>query len=163
MKRDVLRALVCVAATLSVAGCSGTEEPPTALRADRAEGGRSASAQTPSRPVSIEDEYLAIASSEPGFAGLYLDEDLIPVLVSSGPQLSESAKSRVLARVAARSGGVFPSITQSRVLSARYSWLELDAIRSQVRGVVNASGIPLGVGIDVKKNALVLRLSLIHI
>lgn len=50
-------------------------------------------------------------------------------------------KSRVLARVAARSGA-FSSITQSRVQSARYSWLELDAIRSQVRNVVNLSGIP---------------------
>lgn len=153
--RFVQRVLGFVAATLLVAGCSATQETPTAVQADRAEGGRSAAARVPSRPMSIEDEFVAIAESEPGFAGLYLDEDLIPVLVSRGPQLSESAKSRVLARVAARSGA-FSSITQSRVQSARYSWLELEAIRSQVRDVVNASGIPLGVGIDVKKNALVL-------
>ncbi|MCU0616113.1 MAG: S1 family peptidase [Gemmatimonadaceae bacterium] len=106
-------------------------------------------------PGSIEDEYLAIAADEPRFAGLYLDDDLVPVLVSAGSPLSELSKARVLSRVALRSGA-FSSVTSHRVRPARYSWLELDMFRKKVRVMIGSSKIPLGVGIDVKKNALVL-------
>lgn len=145
--------LVLVASMFSA--CATGDVLPTDASSGSVFDLRRADVASRSGPPSIEDDFRVIAQTDPDFAGIYLDDELVPVVVSARRALSAEGSFRARARVAAKSGA-FSAAAAARQVVACYSWIELDSLREVVRAGIRSSMVPLGVGIDVKENQLLL-------
>ena len=86
--------------------CSLDQEVPTSAAGAGLSVRAIVRATVPAGPLSIEDEFRIISESEPNFAGIYLDDDFVPVVVAATGALSPQGSALARSRVAARSGAI---------------------------------------------------------
>lgn len=110
-----------------------------------------------SGPTSIEDEFAELSKRFPSFAGVYLDSLGRPVVLYR-EQLEKSETQYAVGRVSQRSG-VFSSLTPSSSRQVEFTFEELVSARDVVRALVGQVGIGHGLGIDIERNRLVVRVS----